>query len=887
MRPLFLEMQAFGPYKDRQTVDFEKLAENGIFLITGPTGSGKTTIFDAMTFALYGGSSGMDSKTKNGRNDLEEWRCTTAPWELATRVSFTFSAKGSVYRFERSLEPKQKKLSVQYDASVQDKNGNWIPLFENPKLKDLNAKAEELIGLNKEQFRQVVLLPQGQFEKFLTADSDDKEQILNKIFDADQWSGYAAKFFEAAKVHKDEMDALNEEITRSLQEEKLDSLEKLNAEIQHLTQEREKNCEAHRTFLAGRPQEKLDRDHRLSERYKQLHELEREKEKLLGQQQTIENSRQILQQAEKAEAIRPTLDSYQAANQEAKNREEKLCRLRERLPEAKANAEAAERKKQEHEKTSPVAALRTRIGELKTKTESYQTVDELRRVRTDDEKKWNASESVLKNAKTAYDKKKQLASDRLMEYNQAEENAVNQRGAYFAGIYGEIAYTLEPNAPCPVCGSIHHPAPAERHPDGVSKEIMEQAEDLAKGAKEKWSLAERERTATEEAYHKAEAAEQSARQKLQLSRERMENAERNLVDGIPDAAALAKTLEQLEAKIKAYEDESARLQKEWEDAKDNSTRIGTDIATAEQENGMATQKLNTAAEMLQNALAEHGYSDASEAEQFLLPAEKRNELRESISAYQANCEKNKADLVKTGNELAGCIEPDAAAFAARRKEIDDEASAYSAKDATLKSSIDRLTKKDADLKKKQERYERENGEAEQDLKFAKLLRGDTGIGLRRYVLGVMFGRVIEEANRMLKLVHSGRYQLFRTDDKGSGNKSGLELKVRDSWSPESEGRGVTLLSGGEKFLVSLALSIGMSAVAKKSGVQVDALFIDEGFGTLDEGSINDAMDVLGSVRAGNTMIGIISHVHLLEENITSKIEVIKKEGGTGNQIRLC
>ncbi len=133
---------------------------------------------------------------------------------------------------------------------------------------------------------------------------------------------------------------------------------------------------------------------------------------------------------------------------------------------------------------------------------------------------------------------------------------------------------------------------------------------------------------------------------------------------------------------------------------------------------------------------------------------------------------------------------------------------------------------------------------------------------------------------MLSKVHGGRYQLFRTDDKGSGNKKGLELKVYDRRSPDDKtGRSVRMLSGGEKFLVSLSLSIGMSTIAQKAGMRIDSLFIDEGFGTLDETSINDAMEILECVRKNSGVIGIISHVKLLEENIATQIEVVKTDNG--------
>ena len=179
-----------------------------------------------------------------------------------------------------------------------------------------------------------------------------------------------------------------------------------------------------------------------------------------------------------------------------------------------------------------------------------------------------------------------------------------------------------------------------------------------------------------------------------------------------------------------------------------------------------------------------------------------------------------------------------------------------------------------------ERFTRDRAQLESDLAFARVLRGDSGVGLQRYVLGVLFSSVIGEANRMLEKVHGGRYRLYRSDAKGEGNKRGLELYIHDARAPEDEGRSVATLSGGEKFLVSLALSIGLSATAQRSGIRLGTLFIDEGFGSLDEHSIDDALDVLSGIQRSSGMVGIISHVGLLYDNLASKVEVHKTEGGS-------
>ena len=225
MKPCTVEFQAFGPYAGHELVDFEKLAARGLFLICGKTGTGKTMILDAITFALYGKSSG------HGRDDFEAMHCTNAAFDVTTYVRFTFENNGIYYRFERRLERKRKNLSASYMVWQKDENGTWTALFENAKEKMLNEKAEEIIGLSYEQFRQVIVLPQGQFEKLLTSDSADKEKILTSIFGEEKWQAVAQLMFEEATERRQQLKSLQEQISNSLQEEACETLAELEAVI--------------------------------------------------------------------------------------------------------------------------------------------------------------------------------------------------------------------------------------------------------------------------------------------------------------------------------------------------------------------------------------------------------------------------------------------------------------------------------------------------------------------------------------------------------------------------------------------------------------------------------------------------------------------------------
>ena len=885
MKPLRLELQAFGPYVEKQTVDFEKLAEKGMFLITGNTGSGKTTIFDAMTFALYGGGSGEESKTRNGRNDLEEWRCTQAGRELETYVAFTFSVRGRTYLFKRALLPKRINYLAQNEAGEIDEYGNVIPFFENPKKDDLTRKAEELLGLTKEQFRQVVLLPQGQFERFLTASSDEKQGILQKIFDSARWEQYAQAFFSIAKDRKAALDDEKRDVLSALEEEGVSDVDALSDKIAAMTAEREQLKTSHEAFEGEKKQKALDADKLLFETFKEMHGREADVRKLEAQKPEIDALRVTYGEAEKAESLRGVITDCEAAQASFDTRERELATQKAALPAAQETESDAAERFREHEERSPVADLTKRIAEDEAKLPSYRSYGEQKAALVSAEKAWARAKKESDTAHKAFDLAQRKAVEAKGTFDEADALAKAYRDRYFAGIYGEIAGTLTEGEPCPVCGSVTHPHPAEKSENSVGKDDMKRAEEEAARIRKLWDRAESERAEAER--RKTASAEQmneAERNKVKAETE-LATSERNLIAGVPDEKALLDRIKAEKAEIERYQKDSELLKARHEDAAKRLAALKERIRGAEKEKAQAGEKLRAAEAALFDALQKAGYPDAAAAKGKLASAETRKRMHERIVSFETSLKEATLDREKRREALADKAEPDAAAFTARQKEITEEANRFVQRNAELGTDIGRLERKRAALTAKWKHYKDNAQQAESDLAFARKLRGDAGIGLGRYVLAIMFNQVIGEANRMLKNVHGGRYQLFRSDEKGAGNKRGLELKVHDNRCPEKEGRSVGMLSGGEKFLVSLALSIGMSAVAQRSGVQIEALFIDEGFGTLDESSINDAMNVLDSVRRSSGMIGIISHVKLLEDNIPTQLHVQKRETGSRIEIR--
>ncbi len=888
MKPLKLELQAFGPFVEKQTVDFPKLSEKGMFLIKGSTGSGKTTIFDAITVALYGestgevylsNSSGKGKGGRIGRNDLEEWRCTQAPPDMTTYVSFEFESGGHRYVFKRGLIPKKVNLATLYEGGEIDEDGNVIPFFNKTTKDSLTAKAEELIGLTKDQFRQVVFLPQGQFERFLIAPSDEKEGILKKIFGTERWSLYADRFFAEAKSRKDALDDEKKEIDASLRDSGASSIEDLDKMIIDLGLEKERLEEDHVSFDGGGKQDALNRDMQLAERFRPLHELERTKEALAAQKAEADAAREAHARAENAESLRALIAGHEKAANDLERRENDLKDSEAALPAAEEKVRRARKDKATHDNDSPVEKLQKKIGEYETKRPFYEKYGELEAAFRKAEAEKITASKAADEAEANKTKAAEKAEKAGKSFEAADREAADYRKRYRRGIYGEIAEELEEDKACPVCGSKTHPAPAAKIPGSVSKEDVDLKEEQRESAKRSWDSDEAARIrAIEELENKRKALEEKITA-FADARSGFEAASVNLIEGVDDADALDRRIKQFRSEISEYESRSIELDGLLSDAIKDHTTLEQSIKQEREERDAAKEALDAASDVLFAALREKGYADVKEAKAALKSDEERRSLHASVVEYDTQCRDNANALAAKRKELEHETEPDASAFEERQRAITSEQNEFSQKHSVICKTIEELSEKKERLAKKYDHYLSRIGEAEADLSFAKTLRGDSSIGLQRYVLAVMFEQVIGYANEMLASVHGGRYRLCRTDERGSKNKRGLELKVRDSRSPDKD-RKVSMLSGGEKFLVSLALSIGMSTVAQKTGVRIEALFIDEGFGTLDDESIADAMMILESVRKSSGMIGIISHVQLLEGVIPIHLEVAKTDKGS-------
>lgn len=876
MKPCTVEFQAFGPYAGHELVDFEKLAARGLFLICGKTGTGKTMILDAITFALYGKSSG------HGRDDFEAMRCTNAAFDVTTYVRFTFENNGIYYRFERRLERKRKNLSASYMVWQKDENGTWTALFENAKEKMLNEKAEEIIGLSYEQFRQVIVLPQGQFEKFLTSDSADKEKILTSIFGEEKWQAVAQLMFEEATERRQQLKSLQEQISNSLQEEACETLAELEAVI---AQKKERLVTMEAAYQQGACEKQIRALRDRLALVSRFQDLRRGKARVRAyeekQHDRAEQEKRI-QDARRAEKVKELLLELHRAEAAQAERKKAVRAADQAAGQAKQQAEQILLQvTAQQQKNNEIEEKKAQKIQLTAKITDYESIAALEQ---NFQKQRKAAESALQEAEQEKQVYESYAPKLVMLHEAYETDMEEHRkllAAYLAGITGELAASLVEGQPCPVCGSREHPQKAVRTEADTSKEHVEEKRAEADAVYQKLQQTMQKQEQAKKKYEE----KQRLAQELQLAKEtaytRLAEMQNNLIPEIGSLAELQKKLQQLTDEIGKDTEKLQSLTKMLEQANNTVAETAAKAELARQEEELTQKKQEAAMQAVAKGLSEHGFADIKEAEQLLMGEKELEGMRRQIADYDAGKKAAEEQVMRLQEELGRQQEPDEEACKTELARLEKLQETYAKETAVLSETIRRLSQKAEKLALAGEGLEEKLLEAEQDLAFAKKLRGDAGTGLQRYVLGILFSSVIAAANRMLSMVHGGRYRLFRSDEKAQGsNKRGLELKVYDKNSEEHEGRFVSTLSGGEKFLASLALSIGMSTIAQKSGIRIEALFIDEGFGSLDEDSITDAMQILGSIQQANGLVGIISHVQLLQERIPTKLRVEETEKGS-------
>ena len=858
-------MRAFGPYAGETVIDFEKLQGRHLFLICGPTGAGKTTILDAMCYALYG-------KTSGDRTG-EKMRSDYADSSERTEVIFDFMLGDKTYRATRS--PAQmvdkKRGSGQTLAAMQ---ASLSELEDGKEINTLRTGIEEaagkLIGLNADQFCQVILLPQGDFRKLLVAKADEREAILKQLFKTQRFSDFKDRL-------KDRLDAkVREKMEKQTREDQILSTAGATDEKQlsQMVEEAGKELKEAQDIVKSREKE--------SNEFREVYQKETalmghftELEKALKQDAALKNEEGRMKEMEaslslirSARELAPYFVQLDGITREGKQEAVKLktakadmetySKLNETLEKRIQELDAMKEKREEERKTA------LKMQDLVPKATLY-----------------GAAVQALKNTKNALSraeeeaKRLQAAAEAARKArDEQKEKADAVRKSYIEGQAFLLAEGLEDGVPCPVCGAIHHPAPA-RGGDNVAK-----AEDVERAQKE---------------YERASAAYDRAND---AKEKHSTGAYAKAVSDHAKADAQMKTLEEIPEAYrdpKYLEAESTRLLtdiRKWEQDKETAAaqlrKAGADLSAsqaacrnAEERREELVKKYRETESVLKEASDKAGFQSLDECKEWYKKKDTEESVRKTLEQYRADRKSTEERIKAEEQATAGKERPDMLALNEKSKALQDQLKKASERAAALKERTETLQKAVSDaraIEKELEDLRKEEGliRGLYDLTSGKKTR----ITLERYVLGTLLDDVANAANLRLLSMSRRRYSLHRMTDESGLGKGGLSLEVSDSFTGRS--RPANTLSGGETFLASLSLALGLADVvqSRQGGVRLDTMFIDEGFGTLDPDSLNSAMNTLIDLQNTGRMVGIISHVPELEERIDARLRVTPAEKGS-------
>lgn len=882
MKPISLRFQAFGPYLQEQLLDFTQLEAEGLFLICGETGAGKTTILDAMCYALYGKSSG------GLRGDLSVMRCKLAGKTDETLVEFCFQSGGAQYLFRRSLKFARKKLNDSHSCMVW-KDGEFVPLLANPKEKAVSAEAQRILGLTYDQFRQVMLLPQGQFEKLLVSDSAEKEKILVTLFHADRWQKIAEELFRRVSERDAALKQEQLRIREILARWDCPSLEALWEKASLMEQEAQtlrKEGEAGAQELAaakGLWEQALQENGAFEE----LRRREEKTAALLTQEEACRQEELRLERAAAAEQIRPQYASRQDAQAHQIRAETILAGREAALEAAQAALTTALQQEDAQKALEPEQAARKQLlAVLENARPLYASLEEKRAVLKRRTQAAAEAEALAKAAETHFSQADTAWQEALLCQREAMDHYQAAQNAYLLDIGGILAQKLSPGQPCPVCGSREHPAPARPGETHITEADLDACNQAMNRANDGVSDGLHRRTQAEVEKNQAAAAFHEAAREKAAAEADYRSAQSQTIPDIHSPRELEARIQDLEKLVADFDAAAAEAAKAVTGARMEAAAAETGVQTAREEAAAAQRTGGVQAALWQAALEESGLGTEERFLADVLDPPEQQRRAVEVVRFRTELSTAQTALAQQQALLRGRQAPDMDALRTAREAREDSCRLLREQLLLLSQTLDQLTRDAGDLTRRSAALAEARVEVDGDLEFANRLRGRSGLSLQRYVLSVMLTAITREANRLLKNVYGGRYQLYRTDEiSGSGHKGGLELEVSDAQSQQR--RSVTTLSGGEKFLVSLSLAIGLSTVvqAQGSGIRLEAMFIDEGFGSLDREAVNDALEVLQSIRRGMGLVGIISHVEQLAETIPQKIRIEKGPGGSQCAIR--
>lgn len=929
MKPIELKMSAFGPYGEEICVPFDKLGDRGVYLIAGDTGAGKTTLFDAITFALFGESSG-------GRREASMLRSKFADPSIKTFVELSFSYKGKVYHIKRNPEYMRKKdrgegeTKERPEAELQLPDGQLVSGVKN-----VNDKITELLGLNKEQFSQIAMIAQGDFLKLLLADTKERGKIFRDIFKTERFMVLQERLRDKNNELKREYDEISRSIGQYLEgvlcpeshvlyqdveqlkmkkhylssDEVLKLLTNLSDDLSDQTGKWEKELGKLNKQI-GEVTGKLKQYEAIKKTMAQqqeteegLNKLQKAKEEWENRLQEQETKKPVLERLKNDLAVRleglPEYDKLEALRNVCKDKEEKLQGLEKEIVQIDTSCKEKEDALEKGRKTvRSLSSYREEAGRL--------------------EKRWDALCSIEKdlssygNSQKELDKLKQEIEAEQKEYaksntlwEEAKEEADKLERAFLDGQAGVLASRLKDGEPCPVCGSREHPVSADALEETPRQSQVEEARQKAEERRQQVHR-------VSEGLSKAKGMTETLQKQLQQEKEALALAWQEQLKEAFDPAGAGKILQKVMEKTGKEKNEKEKQCKELEN-------LGETLPAIEEELKQEKERLQEKREEL--VREKEALKQQQEQEKALsgrLPFSGKEEATEDINKLSQQANAMEQAYHEASKGLQKCLRDEAGfkqALEAIGKALKEQQKQAGEEDEeTLQKEREALEADKKELEEKQRNVylmaERDKDilhkvkkefqhfhETEQKWQMVKALSDTAGgtlsgkekIALETYVQMAYFDRIIDRANVHLMKMTDGRFELLRAGADNQKSQSGLELHVLDHYYMlKNEGsRSVKSLSGGESFLAALSLALGMSeeVSANAGGIETDALFVDEGFGTLDEAALERAIKTLHELSTANRIVGIISHVPELKNRMEKQI-VIKRERGRGSAVEM-
>lgn len=916
MRPLKLTLSAFGPYAGVMELDFETLGTGGLYLITGDTGAGKTTIFDAISFALFGEASG-------GNREPGMLRSKYADPSTPTEVTLTFRYAGKEYTITRNpeyMKPKTKGKD-KGDAMTKQTAGATLAYPDGhlvTKPKEVNTAIRDILGLDREQFAQVAMIAQGDFLKLLLADTKERQKIFRNIFHTNLYVELQDQLSKQASKVKYQWEDVRDSIRQYIDGILCDE-ESEHAEVIRQSKDGTLPIEEVLTALDVL----LESDASLRDKLEgSLQETDTALEKtvaLLTKAEAREKIKKDLAKAEEKEVSTKLLlqQSQKALEEEQakKPRQEQLSReitsidlsLKEydHLAELEsallnANTQKSKAKADSAAAAESKTALAAEIDTLKEERKSLENIgaekekllrqkQEQHQKRTDLQKliadiaQYHTQQKSWETAQQLYLAAYENSSDLQQEYDVKNKAFLDEQAGIIAG-------RLEEGKPCPVCGSVHHPAPAVMADTAPTEaEVKKARKEYEKAVKE----TEKASSAAAKEKGKVSTLEETLLKQIdeQLHLREIDLAEpsaREIVSDLNDSinelevriGQIAKDLDRknlLDELIPKKEKELSATEEKLTIAKEQAASSAASIQSLTEQIAELKEKLifeNKSAAMLQR----NSLDAERKAMQSALEAAEKNYLacKDELTGLSASAQELKKQLTESEEIDIQAQQEEKDALSLQKEAVLKEQKAVHTRIASNTSCRKNIRSKSAELSQLEEKQkwlralsDTANG----------TIKGKEKIMLETYIQTTYFDRIVARANVRLMKMTGGQYDLKRrkTADTMRG-QTGLELDVIDHYNGTE--RSVKTLSGGESFKASLALALGLSdEVQMSTGIQLDTLFVDEGFGSLDPESLSQAYNTLAGLTEGNRLVGIISHVAELKERIDKQILVTKEKSG--------